>query len=184
MTGLALPTASRKLKQADLNHRGNLFMRMSTALTVLAAMSVFVVTSAHAEIVLKCRGTQISFGPTRGDKVTEQVTDFGFIVDLETKEIRWTTKFVGTGHLPIIAAGDTEISFGDRGWNNDKITFSPEPLPDAFGHYTENGKLDRVTGDLEYLSVSTWDKPREGHKPGDVFGEQWKMNCAPGKRIF
>ena len=141
-------------------------------------------TAAHAEIVLKCQGTQISFGPTRGDKVTEQVTDFGFIVDIEKKEIRWTTKFVGTGHLPIIAAGDTEISFGDRGWNNDKITFSPQPLSDAYAHYTEYGKLDRVTGDLEYLSVSTWDKPRQEHKPGDVFGEQWKMRCAPGRRIF
>jgi hypothetical protein len=143
-------------------------------------------TAAHAEIVLSCHGTQESFGPTRGDNdtITEQVTDFGFIVDLERKEVRWTTKFVGTGSLPITVAGDTEISFGDKGWNNDQITFSPQPLPDANTHYTEYGKLDRVTGDLEYLSKTTYDKPYRGYKRGDIFGDQWKMKCTPGRRIF
>ena len=83
-------------------------------------------------------------------------------------------------------AGDTEISFGDKGWNNDQTTFSPEPLPDANNHYTEYGKLNRVTGDLEYLSQTTWDKTdRNGRaKRRDVFGDQWKMKCAAGKRIF
>jgi hypothetical protein len=145
-------------------------------------------TAVHAEIVLNCQGTQKSFGPTRrdADTVTEEVNNFGFIVDLEKKEIRWTTKFVGTARLPITASGDTEISFGDRGWNNDQVTFSAEPLPDANNHYTEYGKLDRVTGDLEYLSQTTWDKAdKYGHaKRGDIFGDQWKMKCAPGKRIF
>jgi hypothetical protein len=81
-------------------------------------------------------------------------------------------------------AGDIEIWFGDKGWNSDHITFSPQPLPDAENHYTEYGKLNRVTGDLEYLSQTTYDKSMEGHKAGDVFGEQWKMKCAPGRRVF
>jgi hypothetical protein len=157
-------------------------MKILTALGLFCLMA----TAAHAEIVLNCHGTQRSFGPTRGenDTVTEDVTNFGFIVDLEKKEVRWTTKFVGTGSLPITAAGETEISFGDRGWNNDQITFNPEPLPDANTHYTEYGKLDRVTGDLEFLSQTTYDKPYRGYKRGDIFGDQWKMKCAPGRRIF
>jgi hypothetical protein len=145
---------------------------------------VLLSTAAHAEFVLNCHGTQISFGPTRGNNVTEEITDFGFIVDLERKEVRWTTKFVGDGRLPITVAGDTEISFGDKGWNNDQ--FSPKPLPDADNHYTEFGKLNRVTGDLEYLSETMWDKSNRDRntKAGDIFGNQWKMKCAPGRRIF
>jgi len=160
---------------------------MKTRRMAFGAFAVVLLSSAaHAEIVLSCHGTQKSFGPTRGKAVTEEITDFGFIVDLEKKEIRWTTKFVGTARLPITVAGDTEISFGDKGWNNDDTTFSPEPLTDAKNHYTEYGKLDRVTGDLEYLSETTWDKSdRYGDaKRGDVFGDQWKMKCAPGRRIF
>jgi hypothetical protein len=80
-------------------------------------------------------------------------------------------------------AGDTEISFSDNGWNNDQITFSPKPLPDANTHYTEFGKLNRVTGDLEYLSQTTYDKSNRDRKVGDIFGDQWKMICAPGRRI-
>jgi hypothetical protein len=149
---------------------------------------VLLSTAAHAEIVLNCYGMQMSFGPTRrsDDSVTEHINNFGFIVDLEKKEIRWTSKFVGTASLPITAASDTEISFGDKGWNNDQILFSPKPLPDADSHYTSFGKLNRVTGELEYLSQTTWDKPNRDRntKVGDVFGDQWKMKCAPGRRIF
>ena len=105
-------------------------------------------------------------------------------MDLERKEVRWTTKFVGTARLPITEAGDIEISFGDRGWNNDQITFSPEPLPNANTHYTELAKLNRLTGDLEFLSETTYDKSNRERKVGDKFGDQWKMKCAPGKRIF
>ena len=143
-------------------------------------------TAAHAEIVLNCHGTQTSFGPTRADKVTEEVTDFGFIVDLEGKEIRWTTKFAGDGRHPITAVGDTEVSFGDRGWNNAEMSFSPKPLPNTDSHYTASGKLNRVTGDLEYLGETTWDKSDKSKdiKAGNIFGEQWKMKCAPGRRIF
>jgi hypothetical protein len=132
---------------------------MKTGRIALATFAVVLLSTAtaHAEIVLNCHGTQKSFGPTRGndDTVTEEITNFGFIVDLEKKEIRWTTKFVGSASLPITVAGDTEISFGDKGWNNDQTSFSPEPLPDANNHYTEYGKLNRVTGDLEYLSQTT-----------------------------
>ena len=149
---------------------------------------VLLSTAAHAEIVLNCHGTQMSFGPTRRntDTVTEEVTDFGFIVNLEKKEVSWTAKFVGDVGLPITEVGDTEIAFGDRGWNNDQISFSPKPLPDADSHYTSFGKLNRVTGDLEYLSQTTWDKPNRDRntKVGDIFGDQWKMKCAPGRRIF
>jgi hypothetical protein len=147
---------------------------MKTSRMAFGAFAIVLLsTAAHAEIVLNCHGTQISFGPTRGNNVTEEITDFGFIVDLESKEVRWTTKFVGDGRLPITVAGDTEISFGDKDWYNDN-------------HYTEFGKLNRVTGDLEYLSETTWDKSNRDRntKAGDRFGDQWKMKCAPGRRIF
>jgi hypothetical protein len=132
-------------------------------------------TAAYAEIVLNCRGTQISFGPTRANNVTEEVSDFGFIIDLEKKEVRWTTRFVGVGTLPITTIGDTQIRFGDKGWNSANTTFSPRPLPDAETHYIEYGTLDRVTGVLEYLSETTYDKPAyrgRNIKAGDVFGDQ------------
>jgi hypothetical protein len=160
---------------------------MKTSRMAFATFAIVLLsTAAHAEIVLNCRGTQKSFGPTRGnnDTVTGEITDFGFIVDLERKEVRWTSIFVGDARLPITVAGDTEISFGEKGWNNDQITFSPKPLPDANTHYTEFGKLNRVTGDLEYLSQTTYDKSNRDRKVGDIFGDQWKMKCAPGRRVF
>jgi hypothetical protein len=158
---------------------------MKTSRIVLGIFAAALMsTAAHAEIVLNCHGTKISFGPTRGNNVTEEVTDFAFIVDLERKEVRWTTDFVGDGRLPITVAGDTEITFGDKGWNNDDISFSPQPLPDANSHYADYGKLNRLTGDLEFLSETTYDKSNRERKVGDKFGDQWKMKCAPGKRIF
>ena len=65
---------------------------MKTGRIALATFAVVLLSTAtaHAEIVLNCHGTQKSFGPTRGndDTVTEEITNFGFIVDLEKKEIR------------------------------------------------------------------------------------------------
>jgi len=108
-------------------------------------------------------------------------------IDLEKKEVTWTTKFVGDGTLPITKAGDTEIWFGEKGWTNAETSFSPTPLPDAESHYTQYGKLNRVTGELEYFSQTTWDRPEKGRndvKAGDVFGDKWKMKCGPARRIF
>src|SRR5215472_5451268 len=131
---------------------------MKTMTITFGAFAIVLLsTVAHAEIVLNCHGTQTSFGPTWGNSVPEEIANFGFIVNLERKEVKWATKFVGDATLPITTAGGIEISFGHKGWNSDATSFSPEPLPDANSHYTEYGKLNRLTGDLEYLSQTTWD---------------------------
>jgi hypothetical protein len=143
-------------------------------------LATAVPAAANTEIVLSCQGTKTVFGPTRNDALTENVAGFGIVVDLDKKEVRWTTEFSINARHPITTAGETQIRFSDHGWTDKMHSGSHEKLPSPDSYWSESGTLNRMTGGLEYLGQTTWYKDRgDDVKRGNVFGEKWKMICAP-----
>jgi hypothetical protein len=176
-----------KERTAQKGWRSPLYQSQERAMKAIYAALVLATAApaaVHAEIFLSCQGTQTTFGSTRNDALTENVAGFGLIVDLDMKQVRWTTEFSAQARLPINEASDLQIRFGERGWRDAIGTSHPDPIPDPVSGWSEYGKLNRLTGALEYSSQTTWHKNRGDTKRGDVFGGEWKMKCTPSRRVF